>query len=213
VLAVSAIAAGLVALRLAAPASGQTPRPAAVASSELANSTLVERGAYLAKLGDCEACHTATKNSPAFAGGLGMNSPFGTIYSANITPDPQTGIGKYSYADFERALRDGVAPGGKHLYPAMPYPSFAKMTDSDVRALYAYFMHGVQAVHNQPPLTTLPFPFSQRWGLFVWNAAFVHRNRFEPDSAHDEQWTRGAYLTQSLGHCGACHTPRGPAYE
>lgn len=209
-LALCAIAAAI-ALRTAGPAAAQAP-PAAPAS-ESADSTLIARGAYLAKVGDCAACHTATKNSPPFAGGLGMNSPFGTIYSSNITPDPQTGIGQYTYADFEHALRDGVAPGGKHLYPAMPYPSFSKAADSDIRALYAYFMHGVKPVHFQPPETRLPFPFNQRWGLFFWNAIFLPSGNAKPEAAHDDQWTRGAYLTRSLGHCGACHTPRGPAFE
>lgn len=209
-LALCAITAAF-ALRTDDPAAAQA-QPAASAPAS-ADSALIARGAYLARLGDCAACHTATKNSKPFAGGLGMNSPFGTIYSSNITPDPQTGIGNYTYADFERALRDGVAPGGKHLYPAMPYPSFSKATDSDIRALYAYFMHGVKPVNFRPPETSLPFPFNQRWGLILWNAMFLPGKQAKPDTAHDDQWTRGAYLTRSLGHCGACHTPRGPAFE
>jgi mono/diheme cytochrome c family protein len=174
---------------------------------------LVSRGAYLAKLGDCAGCHTLPRRGAPFSGGLAMRSPFGTIYSTNITPDPRTGIGRYSYADFERALRDGVAPGGKPLYPAMPYPSFTKISDEDMRALYAYFMHGVQPVSNRPPETKLPFPFSQRWAMVLWDFAFVRHGRFTPDDEHDAQWNRGAYIVQSLGHCGACHTPRGPGFE
>lgn len=174
--------------------------------------TLIARGGYLARLGDCAGCHTATKDAP-FAGGRGIGSPFGIIYSTNITPDPQTGIGRYSYADFERALRDGVRPDGTHLYPAMPYPSFAKITDQDIHALYAYFMRGVDAISNQAPRTSLAFPFNQRWGLWFWNIAFAPRERFEPVAERGRIWNRGAYIVQSLGHCGACHTPRGPAFE
>jgi mono/diheme cytochrome c family protein len=192
---------------------------AQTASSDASNAAastdpaLISRGEYLAKLGDCAGCHTVPKQGAPFAGGLAMGSPFGTIYSTNITPDPQTGIGHYSYADFEHALRDGVAPGGKRLYPAMPYASFTKISDADMRALYAYFMHGVQPVSHRPPETKLPFPFSQRWGLFFWDFAFVRHGRFTPDDKHDVQWNRGAYIVQSLGHCGACHTPRGPGFE
>ncbi|HET8596243.1 MAG TPA: cytochrome c [Castellaniella sp.] len=175
---------------------------------------LVSRGAYIARLGDCAGCHTDTRpGSPPFAGGQAMNSPFGTIYVSNITPDPETGIGRYRYADFERAVRQGVAPGGKRLYPAMPYPSFTKISDADLRALYAYFMHGVAPVKHRPPRTDLPFPFDQRWGLRFWDLAFVRHGRYQPPEGKDAQWIRGAYLTQSLGHCGACHTPRGPAFE
>ncbi|MGF6963613.1 mono/diheme cytochrome c family protein [Paraburkholderia sp. WC7.3g] len=142
-----------------------------------------------------------------------MGSPFGTIYTSNITPDPQYGIGRYSYDDFARALREGIAPGGKRLYPAMPYPSFAKITDDDMHALYAYFMHGVQPVAAPAPQTRLPFPFNQRWVLMFWDWAFAPKSQFKADAKRDAQWNRGAYLVQSLGHCGACHTPRGPAYE
>jgi alcohol dehydrogenase (quinone), cytochrome c subunit len=179
---------------------------------------LIERGGYLAKAADCAGCHNAAPKDGQppprpFAGGLPMNSPFGTIWSSNITPDAQHGIGRYSYDDFARALREGVAPGGKHLYPAMPYPSFSKIDDADMRALYAYFMHGVQPVAETPHATKLPFPFSQRWALAFWNMAFAPNDRYKPDPHRDAQWNRGAYLVQSLGHCGACHTPRGPAFN
>ena len=195
-------------------ANAQAATPAAGTATAFSDPTLIARGAYLAKLADCSACHTSTtKGSAPFAGGLGMGSPLGTIYSSNITPDPKTGIGQYSYADFDRALREGVTPTGKRLYPAMPYPSFTKMSDADMRALYAYFMHGVQPVSAQPPETKLPFPFNQRWGLFVWDLAFVRHDRYMPNGVNSAQWNRGAYIVQSLGHCGACHTPRGIAYE
>lgn len=191
----------------------QTVPPHAIAATVFTDPVLIARGAYLAKLGDCAGCHTVPKQGAPFAGGLGMGSPFGIIYSTNITPDLQTGIGRYSYADFEHAVRDGVAPGGKRLYPAMPYASFTKINDADMQALYAYFMHGVQPVNHRPPETRLPFPFSLRWGLFFWDVAFVQHARFKPHDEHDAQWNRGAYIVQSLGHCGACHTPRGPGFE
>jgi mono/diheme cytochrome c family protein len=177
------------------------------------DAALIARGDYLAKAADCAGCHTAPKGGAPFAGGLGLASPFGTIVSSNITSDSQYGIGAYSYEEFARTLREGVARGGKHLYPAMPYPSYSKITDDDMRALYAYFMRGVQPVHTQPPATELPFPFDQRWVLAFWNLAFSPNNVYEPRNGRDAQWNRGAYLVQALGHCGACHTPRGPAFE
>ncbi|MCI0151754.1 cytochrome c [Paraburkholderia sediminicola] len=192
------------------------------ATQAASDAALITRGAYLAKAADCAGCHTAApaggqpghEASPVpFAGGLGMASPFGTIYSSNITPDPANGIGRYTYDDFARVLREGIAPGGKRLYPAMPFPSFAKINNDDMHALYAYFMHGVQPVAQPAPQTRLPFPFSQRWALMFWDWAFVPGGQYVSQPGRDAQWNRGAYLVQSLGHCGACHTPRGPAYE
>ncbi|MGQ7932400.1 c-type cytochrome [Paraburkholderia sp. D1E] len=223
----SALASGITGSIAASPAAAPTANAAIVAASGAVNGTAdaaqIARGAYLAQAADCAGCHTAAPRvtqpgirpilSPPFAGGLGMASPFGTIYSSNITPDLHVGIGSYSYDDFARALRDGVAPGGKRLYPAMPYPSFAKITDDDMHALYAYFMHGVQPVAVAAPETRLPFPFSQRWALMFWDWAFAPGGPFKPEPGRDAQWNRGGYLVQSLGHCGACHTPRGPAYE
>ncbi|NVH73398.1 c-type cytochrome [Paraburkholderia sp. JPY432] len=212
------------ALTIAAAAHAASAADAtANAASTATDAAQIARGAYLAKAADCAGCHTAAPRvphpgaapeaTPPFAGGLGMGSPFGTIYTSNITPDPRYGIGRYSYDDFARALREGVAPGGKRLYPAMPYPSFAKITDDDMHALYAYFMHGVQPVAVPAPQTRLPFPFNQRWVLMFWDWVFAPKGQFKADAKHDAQWNRGAYLVQSLGHCGACHTPRGPAYE
>ena len=205
-------------LACCALACGVTFSPASRADTA-ADSALVARGAYLAKLADCAGCHTNEPTgkpptpSPPFAGGLPMGSPFGTIWTSNITPDPVYGIGRYTYDDFERAVRDGIAPGGKHLYPAMPFPSFSKITDDDMHALYAYFMHGVQPVATPVPETKLPFPFNQRWGLAVWDELFAPHERFRARTDRSAEWNRGAYLVQGLGHCGACHTPRGPAYE
>lgn len=171
------------------------------------------RGAYLARVGDCVACHTAGPQAPLFAGGVPLNSPFGKIYSANITPDPVNGIGRYTLDDFSRAVRNGIDKDGNRLYPAMPYPSFTRITDEDIRALYAYFMTEVQPVDFKPPETKLPFPFNIRWSLIFWDAIFVKNERYKPRNDRDTQWNRGAYLVQSLGHCGTCHTPRGLAFQ
>jgi mono/diheme cytochrome c family protein len=194
-------------------------KPIAIASllSVLPVTTLAEgepmsKGAYIARLGDCTSCHTEPGGKP-FAGGFKVNSPFGIIYGTNITPDPEYGIGDYSLEDFTRAVRQGIRKDGKYMYPAMPYPSFAKMTDEDVKALYDYFMHEVLPVHEKSPETRLPFPFNQRWGIGLWNFAFTKNERYRPQPERDAKWNRGAYLVQSLGHCGACHTPRGLTYE
>jgi mono/diheme cytochrome c family protein len=171
-----------------------------------APSTLIERGAYLAKAADCAGCHTAPKNGAPYAGGLEMNSPFGTIVSSNITPDKFHGIGAYSYDEFARALREGVARNGKRLYPAMPYPSFVKITDDDMRALYAYMMQGVPPVATTPPPSRVPFPFNQRWALAAWDWLFAPSGTFTPIAGRDAEWNRGAYLVQSLGHCRSAAT-------
>jgi mono/diheme cytochrome c family protein len=172
----------------------------------------MSKGAYLARVGDCTSCHSEP-GGKLFAGGFKINAPFGTIYGTNITPDPEYGIGTYSLEDFTRAIRLGIAKDGHRLYPAMPYPSFARMSDEDVKALYDYFMHEVEPVHIQPKQTHLSFPFNQRWGIRFWDWAFAPNKRYQPDMTQDEEWNRGAYLVQSLGHCSACHTPRGIAYE
>jgi alcohol dehydrogenase (quinone), cytochrome c subunit len=178
-----------------------------------ADATLAARGEYLAKAADCAGCHTATSGGAPYAGGLGLASPFGTIISSNITPDRRYGIGNYSYNDFVKAVRAGVARGNRHLYPAMPYTAFTKLTDDDMRALYAYFMHGVKPVDEPAPPTKVPFPFDQRWALVFWKRAFAPDGRYQPKPGRDAQWNRGAYLVQSAGHCGACHTPRGAAFQ
>lgn len=172
----------------------------------------VERGAYLARAGDCVACHTAP-DGKAFAGGLGIESPFGTIYSTNITPDDDNGIGGYTEAQFAAALRDGKRADGANLYPAMPYPAYANLTDEDVHALYAYFMQGVEPVATQPPETALGFPFNQRWGISAWNWLFADAEPFTPTTDEASSVERGRYLVEGLGHCGSCHTPRGIAQQ
>jgi mono/diheme cytochrome c family protein len=188
--------------------------PAFLLSSAMAQpANEISRGAYLARVGDCVACHTAGPQSPPFAGGLPLNSPFGVIYSSNITPDPVNGIGRYTLYAFSRAVREGVDNDGNRLYPAMPYPSFTRIKDEDIRALYDYFMNEVQPVDYKPPETKLPFPFNIRWDLIFWDAVFVNNERYKPRNDRDALWNRGAYLVQSLGHCGTCHTPRGIAFQ
>lgn len=173
---------------------------------------LIERGRYLAQLGDCVACHTAPKGPP-MAGGRALETPFGKLYSTNITPDRETGIGGYSFALFDRAMRKGVAADGHNLYPAMPYPSYAKMSEDDMQALYAYLTQGLQPVSRPNQPTEMSWPFNMRWGLAIWNWFFLDDTPFKPVAEKDAVWNRGAYLVQGLGHCGACHTPRGIAFQ
>jgi len=169
-------------------------------------------GEYLARAGDCVACHSVP-GGKAFAGGLKMGSPLGNIYSTNITPDPATGIGGYTLAEFARALRQGVAKDGHRLYPAMPYPSYAKLTDADVAALYDFFMKQVPPVHQENLRNEIPLLLSFRWPLAIWNLVFTRSGSYVANSDHDAEWNRGAYLVEGLGHCGACHTPRGFAWQ
>ncbi|MDR3531127.1 MAG: cytochrome c, partial [Rhodopila sp.] len=179
-------------------------------SGDVANDpALVQRGAYIAVAGDCAACHTRPGGNP-FAGGLALQVPMlGTIYSPNITPENQTGTGRYTLADFDRAVRFGVRKDGANLYPAMPYPSYAKMTDEDVRALYAYFKYGVPAVAQKREAGTIAWPLNIRWPLQIWDALFLDTKPYQEVAGHDDAWNRGAYLAQGLAHCGTCHTPRG----
>ncbi|HET6238652.1 MAG TPA: cytochrome c [Acetobacteraceae bacterium] len=189
------LAALLASLLLAVPAHAQS-----------AGSTA--RGEYLARAGDCVACHSAP-GGKAFAGGLKMGTPLGAIFATNITPDIETGIGTYTVQDFGRAVRGGVAKDGRRLYPAMPYPSYAKLTDEDVQALYDYFMRAVPPVHQVNQQSEIPAYLSPRWPLAIWNALFGGGTGFTANPQKDAQWNRGAYLVEGLGHCGACHTPRG----
>lgn len=168
---------------------------------------LIKRGEYLAIAGDCGACHTEEGKAP-FSGGHAISSPLGTIFSTNITPSKSAGIGNYSEAQFAAALREGVRGDGSQLYPAMPYTAYAKLSDEDVAALYAYFMHGVQPVDVQPQKTALPFPFNLRFSMAAWNWLFLDKQPFQPDAAQSAEWNRGAYLVQGLTHCSTCHTPR-----
>lgn len=184
----------------------------AVSAAAAADATSLERGRYLAQLGDCVACHTAEKGTP-MAGGRALETPFGKLYSTNITPDKESGIGGYSFAQFDRAMRKGVAADGHNLYPAMPYPSYAKMSGEDMQALYAYLMQGLPAVKQENKPSEMAWPFSMRWGLAIWNWFFLDDTPYQANTTQDAVWNRGAYLVQGLGHCGACHTPRGIAFQ
>jgi mono/diheme cytochrome c family protein len=164
-------------------------------------------GKRLAVAADCVACHTAP-GGKAFAGGYPLESPMGTIYSTNITPSKTAGIGRYTEAQFARAVRDGVTADGTHLYPAMPYTSYSKMTDSDIAALYDYFMHEVQPIDTTPAKTALDFPFNVRASMIGWNALYHSEKRFTPDPAKSAEVNRGDYLVNGLAHCDTCHTPR-----
>lgn len=183
-----------------------SPSPGPLALS----GTPVERGRYLADAADCVACHTAP-GGEAYAGGLAFRLPFGTIYSSNLTPDPAAGIGGWSDEDFLKAVRSGVGRGGRHLYPAHPYTSYAGMAREDVLAIKAY-LGTLPPVTAKVPDSDLRFPFSQRGLMPLWNAAYFNGARFRPDAGHDAAWNRGAYLATALGHCGECHTPRNFAF-
>lgn len=168
--------------------------------------TLAERGAYVAVAADCYACHTAKGGAP-WAGGLPLQTPFGTIYASNISPDKENGIGNWTRADFHHALRDGIGKGGKHLYPAMPYASYRQMTSEDVDAVYAYLMtREPMKVANKK--NELVFPFNIRQSLTFWNLVNLPGEKPANDPARSEVWNRGHYLADALAHCGECHTPR-----
>jgi mono/diheme cytochrome c family protein len=167
---------------------------------------LVAKGEALASAGFCAVCHTA-KGGQKFAGGYPMQTPFGVIFSTNITPDPETGIGAWSESAFARAMREGVARDGSLLFPAFPFDHFTKLSDDDVRALYAYFMTRAP-VRAAAQANTIPFPLNVRYLQAGWKLLFFRPGRFEPDAAKTAEWNRGAYLALGLSHCGACHTPR-----
>jgi mono/diheme cytochrome c family protein len=175
----------------------------AVADSD--NYVDVARGKALATAGDCVACHTSKGGEP-FAGGLALQTPFGAIMTPNITPDNATGIGSWSAEDFARAMHEGRRPGGTHLYPAFPYTYYTKVTREDLDAIYAY-LRTLPPVTSSVSRNTLPFPFNIRLSMSGWNALFFTPDTFKPDPARSEEFNRGAYLVEGLGHCGACHTP------
>ena len=166
----------------------------------------LQLGEALTGIGACEVCHTAPNGAP-FAGGLPLPTPFGTIYSTNITPDVVTGIGSWSEEAFQRAMRVGIDRNGRHLYPAFPYDHFTRATDEDIRAIYAHLMT-LDPVTQEPPANDLPFPFNIRMLMAGWNLLFLEAGEYEFDDQMDDEWNRGAYLAEGLGHCGACHSPR-----
>ncbi len=192
----------MLACLISAAAHGAAPAPSA---------EQVARGRYLARIANCAACHTAEGGAP-MAGGLALRTDVGTVYSTNITPDPETGLGRYSLDDFDRAVRHGVARDGKRLYPAMPYTSYAKMSRDDVAALYAWMRTDVKPVRQNNQATTLRWPYSMRWLLVPWNWLNLSDDPVRADAKQSEAWRRGAYLVQAVAHCGACHTPRGMLY-
>ena len=186
-----------------------TPQPIAPITPPLASAfapELIARGKLLAALGDCAVCHTAHNGVPN-AGGRPLETPFGTVYSTNITPDGETGIGAWSFEAFARAMREGIHRDGRRLYPAFPYTSFKNVSNDDLQALYAYLM-AQTPVRSRPPETKLAFPFNVRPMMAAWNGLFLKRNTFTNDATQTVQWNRGAYLVNGLGHCSACHTPR-----
>jgi len=172
----------------------------------LKNASLIERGEYLARAADCEACHT-TKDGAPFAGGLAFNLPFGTLYSPNITPDKETGIGNWSDGDFLQAIHKGIAPDGTRLYPAFPYAAYTMITEADALAIKAY-LFSLKPVHAPEQPNTLKFPYNQRWLMTFWSAFFNPDARFQPNPDKSPEWNRGAYLAEAMAHCGDCHTPR-----
>ena len=199
VLVVGVVGFGVFAWR---PAIGKIAPPSPTAFSP----ELVARGEVLAGAGYCSTCHTAKGGQP-FAGGYPMKTGFGTIYSTNITPDPKTGIGTWSEAAFRRAMHQGVARNGAHLFPAFPYDHFTKLSDADVSALYAYMMTR-PAVAAPDKRNGIPFPLNIRPLQAGWKLLFFKPGRFAPDSGRSAEWNRGAYLAEGVSHCGACHTPR-----
>lgn len=166
---------------------------------------MIAEGAKLAAMGNCVECHTAPQGKP-FAGGYALETPFGTIFGSNLTPDQITGIGSWSEAAFQRAMQKGIARDGTYLYPAFPYTHFTKVTDKDIKALYAYLMTR-PAVKNDVPAPNLPFPFNIRLSLAGWNFLFFKPGPFAEDATRTAAWNRGAYIAEGLGHCSICHSP------
>jgi mono/diheme cytochrome c family protein len=177
---------------------------------ELKSASVIERGEYLARAADCAVCHTAKDGVP-FAGGRAFVLPFGTLYSTNITPDPETGIGNYTDVNFLDAVHKGIARDETKLYPAMPYASYTYMSDEDALAIKAY-LFSLKPLHSPVPHNTLIFPFNQRSLMGFWSMLFNPNVRFEPNESRSDEWNRGAYLAEGLGHCGECHTPRNLAF-
>jgi mono/diheme cytochrome c family protein len=187
------------------PRSLATFALAALASAAAAQSQ-VERGEYLARAGDCVSCHTAPGGAP-FAGGLRLDTPFGYMLSPNITPDNETGIGRWTGADFYRALHHGVNKRGQDMYPTMPYDFYTKVTRADVDAIYAY-LRTVKPVRNAVTVNHLDFPFNVRMTMGVWRELYFNEGTYRPDPSKSASWNRGAYLVEGLGHCSDCHSPR-----
>jgi len=183
----------------------QGPSPIGV-PAELRSGDAIARGKYLTQAADCEVCHTR-EGGQAFAGGRAFTTPFGVLYSPNITADRETGIGAWSDADFLRAVHQGIAKDGERLYPAFPYESYTLIADEDVLAIKSY-LFSLPLVHAVAPPNSLRFPFNQRWLMGIWAAFYNPDQRFQPRVGRSAEWNRGAYLAEALAHCGDCHTPR-----
>lgn len=197
--------AGMLLLLALAP-GGASDRAFSAEGAPAFDPGLVAKGAELSAIGNCATCHTSRDGRP-FAGGLPLPTSFGTIYSTNITPDLETGIGRWSAADFERAMREGVDRAGRDLYPAFPYDHFTRLTEDDIAALYAFIMTR-EPVRAEVPPNGLRFPAGLRPAIAVWKALYFRPGVYRPDASKSPQWNRGAYLVEGLAHCGACHTPR-----
>ncbi|WP_168879815.1 cytochrome c [Rhizobium sp. P28RR-XV] len=191
------IAAGALAL-IGSSAAAQSPREDSFEQ--------IEKGRYLATVGDCAACHTVPGGRP-FAGGVVLKTPFGSLVGANITPDPETGIGNMTEEEFQKVMSDGQGKGGYHLYGAMPFTAYTKVTKTDNAAIYAY-LQTLEPVKNQVETNQLPFPFNVRASLSVWNALNFEKGEFKASLEKSVDWNRGAYIVEGLGHCGTCHTPK-----
>jgi mono/diheme cytochrome c family protein len=203
ILSLSARFAIVTAAALAASCSLPPPAPQADSTPRSFAPALVARGAQLAAMGNCVTCHTAPQGR-AYAGGYPLKTPFGTVHGSNITPDAETGIGRWSEADFTRALREGVSPEGYHYYPVFPYDYFTRLDDADIHALFAFVMTR-EPVRNTPPANRMLVP---RIAVAFWKHKYFDRTPFKPDATRSVAWNRGAYLAESLAHCSACHTPR-----
>jgi mono/diheme cytochrome c family protein len=190
----------------AAPAAVHASNPGNPAITALAPAEQLARGAYLARAGDCMACHTV-RGGAAYAGGRTIRTPFGTIVTPNITPDVATGIGSWSADDFWRALHHGQGKDGRLLYPAFPYTNYTRITRADADALHAW-LRSVPAARAPNAPHSLRFPYNQQWALAAWRALYFRPGVFQPESGQSVDWNRGAYLVQGLGHCSACHSPR-----
>ncbi len=192
----AAMAALMLSLQAAAISAQSLPDDAA----------LTGRGEYLARAADCMPCHTGDKSKP-YAGGLALNTPFGAIYSVNITSDPETGIGRWTFAQFKNAVHDGIRADGAFLYPAMPFDAYTKIEEDDLRALWAY-VRRIPSVDSPNPENQLEFPFDIRLGMLAWRELYFAPGFFAPTAGKDAEWNRGAYLVEALGHCTDCHSPR-----
>ena len=184
----------------------QRPAGGSAASSAPAGQDLIERGAYLARAGNCMACHTERGGAP-YAGGRGIATPFGTVYAGNLTPDASTGIGAWSAEDFWQALREGRSRDGRLLYPAFPYANYSRLQREDADAIYA-FLRSQAPVARANTAHELRWPFNTQWALVAWRTLYFKPETFEPQAQQSPAYNRGAYLVQGLGHCSACHAAR-----